>query len=116
MPVKAPRLCPCGFVTPADTRCKCEARADQERKARFDKTRPNSSERGYNRAWEKARAGFLKHHPFCRRCNAPASVVDHIKPHKGDSRLFWDKSNWQSLCAPCHNGAKQSDERRNKRI
>lgn len=37
-----------------------------------------------------------------------ASVVDHITPHRGDYALFWDQANWQSLCAPHHNGAKQS--------
>ncbi|WP_456243258.1 HNH endonuclease [Thermacetogenium phaeum] len=23
-------------------------------------------------------------------------------PHKGDRQLFWDESNWQALCKPCH--------------
>jgi 5-methylcytosine-specific restriction protein A len=31
-----------------------------------------------------------------------ASVVDHIVPHRGDERLMWSESNWQSLCKPCH--------------
>lgn len=33
----------------------------------------------------------------------PATVVDHITPHKGNSELFWDSANWQSLCESCHN-------------
>lgn len=33
----------------------------------------------------------------------PATVVDHAAPHRGDRALFWDTSNWQSLCAHCHN-------------
>ena len=36
-----------------------------------------------------------------------ATVVDHIKPHKGDYDLFWDESNWQSLCKHCHDSHKQ---------
>ncbi|MCG8990866.1 HNH endonuclease [Laribacter hongkongensis] len=40
-----------------------------------------------------------------------ATVVDHITPHRGDQRLFWDSSNWQPLCASCHSGAKQREER-----
>jgi hypothetical protein len=32
----------------------------------------------------------------------PATVVDHIVPHRGDRRLFWDKTNWQPLCKRCH--------------
>ena len=39
-----------------------------------------------------------------------ASVVDHIKPHKGDKALFWDQANWQPLCASCHSGTKQQLE------
>ena len=31
-----------------------------------------------------------------------ATVVDHIVPHKGDEKLFWDRNNWQALCKQCH--------------
>jgi 5-methylcytosine-specific restriction enzyme A len=44
-------------------------------------------------------------------CNRPATVVDHIEPHRGDTGRFWDKANHQPLCKPCHDGAKQSEER-----
>ena len=41
-----------------------------------------------------------------------ATVVDHIKPHRGDDRLFWDfDNNVQSLCKPCHDRHKQRIER-----
>lgn len=40
-----------------------------------------------------------------------ATVVDHIKPHRGDMALFWDEANWQGLCKPCHDGAKAQLER-----
>ena len=39
-----------------------------------------------------------------------ASIVDHIKPHKGDQRLFWGPSNHQSLCQPHHYSTKQREE------
>ena len=42
----------------------------------------------------------------------PACVVDHIIPHRGDSKLFWNRRNWQSLCNPHHVSAKQRDEAR----
>jgi 5-methylcytosine-specific restriction enzyme A len=29
--------------------------------------------------------------------------VDHIIPHKGNQKLFWDTKNWQSLCEMHHN-------------
>ncbi|MCE6960579.1 HNH endonuclease [Cereibacter sphaeroides] len=112
MPLKPPRICGCGRKIAAGLRCACQAKADAERKARFDRTRPNSSQRGYSGAWEKARKEFLKEHPFCRRCGAPAAVVDHITPHKGNASLFWDRKNWQALCVNHHSSAKQSEERR----
>lgn len=112
MPVRAPRLCSCGKVVPSGARCPCQAKRDAERKARFDKTRPGSSQRGYDREWQKARAAFLRQHPVCALCGAPANVVDHMTPHRGDKAIFWDKSRWQPLCTPCHSGAKQRQERR----
>jgi 5-methylcytosine-specific restriction protein A len=63
----------------------------------------------YGAAWRKARAHFLRGHPLCMcaECAAagllvPATVVDHITPHRGDVRLFWDQTNWQSLTKQCH--------------
>ena len=66
-----------------------------------------AAERGYGHRWRKARASFLRMHPLCVMCQAEgltvaATVVDHINPHRGDQRLFWDSSNWQPLCKPCH--------------
>lgn len=111
MPTRAPRLCRCGHRVASGVRCPCERKADAERKARFDKTRPSSSARGYGSAWEKARAAFLRLHPKCRRCGEPATTVDHVKPHRGDPQLFHDQNNWQALCTSCHSGAKQRAER-----
>jgi 5-methylcytosine-specific restriction endonuclease McrA len=40
-------------------------------------------------------------------------MVDHIKPHRGDRALFWDRRNWQALASsPCHSQRKQAQERR----
>ena len=67
----------------------------------------SASERGYGRAWQKESRRFLLEHPLCVRCASEgryvkATVVDHIVPHRGDPVLFWDRSNWQALCKPCH--------------
>lgn len=72
-----------------------------------ERNRKTSYERGYNNAWRRARKVFLQEHPLCAECErkgliTPATVVDHIKPHKGDRELFWDESNWQPLCKSCH--------------
>jgi len=45
--------------------------------------------------------------PLCVMCAAEgrytkATVVDHIKPHRGDRKLFWDRANWQPLCKAHH--------------
>jgi 5-methylcytosine-specific restriction protein A len=40
---------------------------------------------------------------MCNVCKRePASILDHVVPHRGDPVLFWSESNWQSLCATCH--------------
>ncbi|MCY8380123.1 HNH endonuclease signature motif containing protein [Bacillus haynesii] len=77
-------------------------------KPTYDQYRESAARRGYDSKWRKARQSYLSKHPFCVSCmkegrRVPATVVDHITPHKGDKKLFWDSSNWQPLCAPCHN-------------
>ncbi len=69
----------------------------------------------YGHKWRKARATYLLNNGNCVRCleagrNVIATVVDHIVPHRGNWTLFWDSSNWQSLCKTCHDGSKQRDE------
>ena len=81
-----------------------------------DKTRATSAQRGYNKRWERARATYLRKHPLCAMHlklgkYVPATVVDHVIPHRGDQALFWDSSNWQSLCTTCHSAHKQRQER-----
>ncbi|MBK5958097.1 hypothetical protein CCR97_08185 [Rhodoplanes elegans] len=83
--------------------------------------RLSARQRGYSTAWDKARAGFLRDHPWCAIClkagrYTQATVVDHIKPHRGDQSLFWDRSNWQALDATCHSSAKQKAEKSGKPV
>jgi 5-methylcytosine-specific restriction endonuclease McrA len=40
-----------------------------------------------------------------------ATVVDHIIPHKGDQKLFWNQDNWQPLCKTHHDSHKQAFEK-----
>lgn len=67
----------------------------------------NSNARGYTAQWRVAAKAFLREHPLCRLCSfrklvVSATLVDHVHPHNGDQALFWDQSNWQSLCKTCH--------------
>jgi 5-methylcytosine-specific restriction protein A len=71
-------------------------------KADADKRRPSSRARGYDTQWRNARDQFLREHPTCVQCWSPATVVDHIVPHKGDASVFWNRRNWQPMCKPCH--------------
>lgn len=54
--------------------------------------------------------------PFCVKCYeeghlTKATVVDHIKPHRGDQKIFWDWGNWQSLCEHHHNVKTMTEDR-----
>lgn len=66
-------------------------------------------------AWRHLRLAQLRAEPLCRMCKAlgqlvPATVADHVKPHRGDLELFRDPDNLQSLCARCHSSHKQAQE------
>ncbi len=72
-----------------------------------DAMRGGAAARGYDAKWREARKLYLQRHPLCVKCLkekkiTPATVVDHIVPHRGDQKLFWDQSNWQPLCKEHH--------------
>ena len=106
MPYAPKRPCSwpgCGRLTD-DGRC-----AEHERQGLRDgdRRRGSSASRGYGFHWQKARLAYLAQNPLCAQCRAsgrivPATVVDHVVPHKGNSKLFWDSGNLQSLCKRCH--------------
>jgi 5-methylcytosine-specific restriction protein A len=86
-----------------------------KKKRYYEHDRPSAAARGYGWRWRKVSKRFLRANPLCAECDRhnkvrAAEVVDHIVPHRGDKKLFWDKGNWQSLCVPCHN-AKSARER-----
>ncbi len=66
--------------------------------------------------WQKLRWSVLTRDLFtCQMCgkmeaNTSQLVSDHIKPHRGNEALFWDRDNLQCLCTNCHNSAKQKEE------
>ena len=111
MPLKAPRICSCGLKVAHGLKSACQIK----RKAEADKRRPNATQRGYDSKWQRESKAFLAQpeNRLCAcGCGRMADMVDHIVPHRGDSKLFWKRSNWQPLAAsPCHNRRKQSQER-----
>ena len=65
--------------------------------------------------WRKRAKAHLRREPLCAMCLrqgkvTPATIADHIEPHKGDEMVFWFGP-LQSLCKH-HNGSKQMLEHR----
>jgi 5-methylcytosine-specific restriction protein A len=61
-----------------------------------------------SKQWQILRRQQLHSFPLCYDCLQigivkEACIVDHIKAHKGNRTLFYDKSNLRSLCTNCHN-------------
>ena len=61
--------------------------------------------------WQRLRARQLLDHPLCAMCAArglvePATIVDHIEPHRGDWNRFVT-GKLQSLCKSCHDSGKR---------
>jgi 5-methylcytosine-specific restriction protein A len=80
--------------------------------------RPSAAVRGYGRDWQRLSKAFLADHPLCEcdDCKAgglvtPAEVVDHVIPHRGNQRLFWDRSNWRAMSKRCHDRKTASCDR-----
>jgi len=79
--------------------------------------KPVNPKRLYDQvSWRKASRMFLNDpsNALCAWCllqgrDRPATLTDHVLPHNGDLTLFWDRSNWQGLCATCH-GEKRRQE------
>lgn len=77
-----------------------------------DAQRGTAQQRGYNYKWQQARLAYLRKHPLCVMCAKEgyvviADVVDHVEPHRGNMKIFWDSSRWQGLCFHHHNSTKQ---------
>lgn len=111
MPRKPKKPCKhlgCPMLTDSDY---CEEHREVHRSDRV-----TSSKRGYDSRWRRARKRFLAAHPLCESCKksnllVPATVVDHITPHRGNEGLFWDELNWQALCKSCHDSKTMTEDR-----
>jgi len=91
----------------------------KEHDTAYRRQRGTSNERGYTYRWQKEREAYLIRNPLCENCLnkhdviRAATEVDHIIPHKGNMKLFWDVDNWQGLCKSCHS-KKTAKEQGNK--
>ena len=67
--------------------------------------------------YKKARRTFMRRNPLCAECKrqgitVAANELDHIKPVHVHPELFWDRTNWQPLCRPCHEAKTLSENRK----
>lgn len=96
MPSASPRNCShpgCRALAYGGPRC--PVHAQQQAQQRADRI-------GYTSGrWRRFRAAYLAEHPLCVVCGAPATVVDHLTPHREDEAAFW-AGPFQSLCASDH--------------
>ena len=84
--------------------------------ARLPDQRPSAATRGYDSRWQRYRVRYLRDHPLCVAClragrTTPANTLDHISAHRGNHASFWNPKNHQGLCATCHSGDKQAQEK-----
>lgn len=117
MTARPPSICRfpgCGKKIPRAGHC--EAHQREVRKA-SDSRRESSHQRGYGWKWRQYAEHFKRANPLCAHCLAEGVIppratteVDHITPHRGDMRLFWDKANHQGLCKPHHSRKTASED------
>ncbi len=91
-----------------------EAR-ERARQRDVDARRPTGPQRSLYQDpdWRRASAALLRERRWCEcgECleheraggaRLPSGIVDHVVPHRGDPRLFWDRKNWRALARSCH--------------
>ena len=94
-------ICACGVSMPKGQPCPCKVK----RQAAYEQKRGSAASRGYDERWRRESKAWLKAlgNPLCAcGCGRKANVVDHRIAHKGDMKLFWDKSNWQPMAFACN--------------
>ena len=87
----------------------------EEHKALHPEESRSAATKGYGARWRLESKKFLALHPLCEEClkegkATPVTVVDHIVPHQGHPKLFWDRSNWQALYKRCHDKKTRRDD------
>lgn len=106
MPVAPPRPCSrpgCPELAPCPVHGARPGQSYRERREREPWRKLYSTAR-----WLTLRRIVLDAQPTCPQCRAegrpPTPTVDvhHERPHRGDVRTFFDRSNLRALCHPCH--------------
>lgn len=96
----------------------CEDHKGSRSSVAKETRRGTAHERGYTSRWSAYSKARLRRFPLCEGLRlvpggqvvinthpelvTAATLTDHIIPHKGDTKLFWDPENHQSACKGCH--------------
>jgi len=88
---------------------RCESHKKQADKA-YDRDRDSNEpwrQWIHSTRYRLAIGVYKSEHPLCEACLKenivrPVYIVHHKIPHKGNWDLFWDQSNWQSVCLEHH--------------
>jgi hypothetical protein len=84
------------LALPGKARCSSH---NAERSRARDRRRGTRQQRGYDAAYERARAALLASGPACRWCGAPATTADHYPPL---ATGHWSGS-YLPACRRCNN-------------
>ncbi|MBV8092091.1 MAG: HNH endonuclease [Acetobacteraceae bacterium] len=81
--------------------------AGQPARGAYDRERPSSDKRGYDRLWFRFRTYVLATEPLCRDCAAAgritaATEVHHLVRIRDRPDLRLDRENVVALCKSCH--------------
>jgi 5-methylcytosine-specific restriction enzyme A len=77
------------------------------RECRREAVRPTRQQLGYDAAWYRFRARYLREHPLCEPCRARgrltlATEPHHKKPLREYPELKYDEANLVACCRACH--------------
>lgn len=102
------KIAGCPAFDCSEPNCRRKKTAVHVPPVRKDATAVKHKRERYNTSrWQKLRSQQLAAEPLCQRCltysvYTPAIHVDHVQPHRGDWKRFYDAENLQSLCPSCH--------------
>lgn len=100
--------CP-NFAQPGKRYCKAHQKLMDSQYNQLAKIDGKDRDYWSSASWRRKRARFIKANPYCFKCGAPATQVDHKIPvDKGGTD---DDFNLQSLCKPCHSAKSVADGR-----
>jgi 5-methylcytosine-specific restriction protein A len=111
--VSALQLCATPRCTELVERGHCDEHRRAQRRA-VDRRRPTARQRGYDAAWQRARAAYLAEHLTCEcddpACREPAVDVDHRDGLGPSGPRGQDPTNLRAMAHACHSRRTARDQ------